>query len=323
MPQTTQDIEIRSEEVQEILTAVPNWMIRWGNTAVFLFIIGLLAISWFVTYPDVILSQAIITTQQPPQKIFANISGKIDTLLIKDNERIATGSPMAIIENTANFEDVLYLKSIVDTIVLRKQGFKFPIEDIPILFLGDIDTHYANFENDYQRYLLNKKLKPYDNEAIANSSSLSQLHFRLKNLRTQKQLNKAELNLQAKELERDKKLFQKGVIAEKTYETSEATFLRAQSLFASGDASISQTLEAISNANKTARGTEINSTKEDIELLKKVFQSFNQLRSAIRNWERQYVLKSDIEGRVTILNFWSQNQTVKQGDLNIYGYPYK
>ena len=32
MPNNTQDIEIRSEEVQEILTHVPNWMIRWGNT---------------------------------------------------------------------------------------------------------------------------------------------------------------------------------------------------------------------------------------------------------------------------------------------------
>jgi multidrug resistance efflux pump len=314
MPPTTQHIEIRSEEVQEILTAVPHWMIRWGNTLVFIIVLGLLAISWLVSYPDIINSEAVITTLQPPQKIIANTSGKIDTLLIKDNDYVRKGSPLAVIENTANFEDVLFLKSIVDTITLKKQGFELPIEDIPILFLGDIDTYYANFENDYQQYTLNKKLKPYNNEAIANSSSLSQLRFRLKNLKIQKTLHQAELELKTKEFERDKSMYAKGVISLQRFETSEAAYLRAQNTYVSNDTSISQTLEAISNANKTARGTSINSTKEDIELLKKVFQSFSQLRNAIRNWESKYVLKSDIDGKVTILNFWNQNQTVNQGN---------
>jgi hypothetical protein len=31
MPNTIDDIELRSEEVQDILEAVPNWMIRYGN----------------------------------------------------------------------------------------------------------------------------------------------------------------------------------------------------------------------------------------------------------------------------------------------------
>lgn len=29
------NIELRSEEVQEILTRVPNWMIRWGSVLFF------------------------------------------------------------------------------------------------------------------------------------------------------------------------------------------------------------------------------------------------------------------------------------------------
>ncbi len=315
MPNTTQNIEIRSEEVQEILTAVPHWMIRWGNALILVLILGLLAISWFVHYPDVIPSEAVITTLQPPQKINAYTSGKIDTLLIRDNDPVGIGSPLAVIENTANFEDVLFLQSIVDTITLRKQDFNFPIDDIPILFLGDIDIYYASFENDYQRFILNKQLKPYSNEAIANSSSLSQLRFRLRNLKTQKSLHQAELDLKTKEFDRDKNMYSKGVISLHDFETSQAAYLRAQNTYASNDSAISQTLEAISNANKTARGTEINTTKENTELLKKVFHSFSQLRNAIRNWERKYVLKSDIQGRVTILNFWNQNQIVTQGDL--------
>ena len=39
----TTDLELRSEEVQEILTTPPSWMIRWGNLVIpnvfFLFLI--------------------------------------------------------------------------------------------------------------------------------------------------------------------------------------------------------------------------------------------------------------------------------------------
>ena len=39
-----QEREIRSENIQEILSYVPNWMIRWGNTLFLLLIIMLLFI---------------------------------------------------------------------------------------------------------------------------------------------------------------------------------------------------------------------------------------------------------------------------------------
>ena len=47
--------QIRSDEVQEIISAVPNWMIRWGITLIFGLIVMLIALSWFIKYPDIIL----------------------------------------------------------------------------------------------------------------------------------------------------------------------------------------------------------------------------------------------------------------------------
>ena len=49
------NIELRSEEVQEILTEVPHWMIRWGNVLFLGLILLIILISWFVKYRDVIL----------------------------------------------------------------------------------------------------------------------------------------------------------------------------------------------------------------------------------------------------------------------------
>ncbi|MGB3342838.1 MAG: hypothetical protein WBA61_02910 [Aequorivita sp.] len=156
MPNKLDKIELRSEEVQEILTKVPHWMIRWGNVLFLSLIILLLVMTWFIKYPDIIASKAIITTQIPPQKEYAKITGKLSKILVKDNETVTKDEPLAILENTATYQDVLLLQSIIDTIKINNKSFDFPIENIPVLFLGEVDSDYALFENSYLQYALKK-----------------------------------------------------------------------------------------------------------------------------------------------------------------------
>lgn len=309
------NIELRSEEVQEILTKVPHWMIRWGNVLFLSLILLLLLISWFVKYPDIIVSEATITTQIPPQKEYAKTSGKLEAVLVNDNQEVDAYQPLAIIENTANYQDVFKLKTIVDTIKVNNIAFKFPIDSIPLLFLGDIETQYALFENSYIQYQLNKDLQPFSNEALANKLSISELNRRLRNLQLQKDINKTELEFKQKDLQRHKTLFEKGVISAQDYENKQLEFTQAERNFQNFEASISQMREAISNAHKTSKGTEINRVKEEMTLLKNVIQSFNQLKKAIKDWEYRYVLKSNIQGKLSFLNVWNTNQNVNQGDL--------
>ena len=266
-------------------------------------------------YPDVLSTQAVITSELPPQKTFAQITGKIDTILTKDSQSIKKGDVLSVLENTANFQHVQLLKSIVDTIKLNNKSFTFPLEELPLLFLGEIDTEFALFENSYIQYQLNKKLKPFSNEQSGNSFSKAQLYARLKTLETQKKINQSELTFQKKELERQQHLFDKGVIAKQTLESKEINYLQAKRNFANMDASISQTREAISNTKTNEISTSINQTKEEISLLKNVFQSYNQLKRAIINWERTYAIVSDINGKVAFSKLWTENQIVNQGDL--------
>lgn len=307
-------LELRSEEVQEILTKIPHWMIRWGNVLFLSLIILLLIMSWFIKYPDIITSKAIITTQIPPQKVFAKITGKLDRILVKDNETVAEKQPLAILENTANYQDVLLIQSIFDTLKIDNKSFDFPIKNMPILFLGEVDPDYALFENSYLQYALNKDLKPFSNEAMANRFSLSELNTRLDNMKSQKELNQAELAFKKKDLERNQTLHDKGVISAMEFESKQLDYLQAERNYANMTASISQLREAISNANSTSRSTEINRTKENITLLKNVIQSFNQLKTSLKDWELRYLLKSDMDGKVSFQKPWAANQTVSQGD---------
>ncbi len=309
------NIELRSEEVQDILTKVPNWMIRWGSSLFLVLIILLLLISWFVKYPDIITSESLITTETPPQKEFAKITGKLEIILVRDNDNVVINQPLAILENTANYKDVFILKAIIDTLKVDTKSFKFPFDSLPVLFLGDIDAQYALFENSYIQYKLNKELQPFSNEAFANKVSISELKRRLKNLESQKTISKTELEFKAKDLKRNEALFKKGIISEQDYENKQLDYARTKRNYQSFETSISQIKENISNANKNSRGTEINKVKEEMTLLKNVIQSFNQLKKALKDWEQQYVLQSNINGKVSFLNYWNENQTVNQGDL--------
>ncbi|SNR14278.1 HlyD family secretion protein [Tenacibaculum jejuense] len=315
MPQNSQDTEIRSEEVQEILNKVPSWMIRYGNMLILLLIIILLFISWFVKYPDVIKTQVMVTTAIPPEKIYAKNSGKFEVLLANEGTEVKEGEVLAVIKNSASYKDVLFLKSVVDTIEFHNEEFNFPLDDIPVLNLGDINSSFSQFENDYQEYLLNKDLAPFKSQVIASQVSVIEAKRRLQNMLYQKELSKKELEFKKTDLKRSTQMFEKGVISAKEMEQREVEFIQAERGYANMEASILQIRELINSSSQNLDDTSIKKTQNDKSLQKRAKQSFLLLKKAISDWENNYALTTSISGKVSFLSFWSKNQNVKTGDL--------
>lgn len=48
----TDNLHLRSEEVQEIIATPPAWLVRWGITIVFILICLVLFLSFLIKYPD-------------------------------------------------------------------------------------------------------------------------------------------------------------------------------------------------------------------------------------------------------------------------------
>ena len=315
MPENHQDLDIRSEVVQEILTQIPHWMIRWGNLLFLVLILLVLGLSWFIKYPDKVVSEAVITTEVPPQKEYAKVNGKIEVIFVTDNQQVQRNTPLAILENTANYQDIFKLRKIVDTLTVTGKSFFFPIDALETPALGEVETQYALFETAYMQYVLNKQLRPFSNESTANLAAISETSHRLENLKSQRVIKEKELALAETNLNRQMELLDQGVISTQDYENQQLQYAQAELSFKNYEASVSQLNETLSNARKALRGTEINRINEEAALLKNVLQSFSQLKRSIKDWERQYVLKSNIDGNVSFLNFWNINQTVQQGDL--------
>lgn len=316
MENFNEELNIYSEEVKDVLSKPPKTLFRWGNTILLIFIIIIFMLSWLIKYPDIVVAKAILTTEIPPQKEFAIVSGKIDSLFVKNYQEVTKNTPLAIIENTANYKDVMYLKSILDTLKVNPLvSFYLPIDKMPILFLGDIENQFSLFENSYIQYVLNKESQSFLNDDLANTFSISQLRYRLKTIINQKKLNKEEVSFKKKDLDRSEKLFSKGVISTQELENKKLEYLQTERSFKNLNVSISQIRENISNTVNFKKQTTINNTRNEINLLKGVIQSLDKLKRAIKEWELKYLFKSNINGTVSFMKIWNKNQTINNGDF--------
>ncbi len=306
------EIELRSEEVQDILTKIPHWIIRWGSLVVLIILLLLFLVSWMVKYPDIITTEIIITTQIPPEKLEAKTSGKIQTILIDDKAIVNVNTPLAVIENSANYKDVFLLKVITDTISLTNS--KFPFDKLQAAQLGEIENSFAMFQKEYIASELNKQLQPYKVESSAQNFEAKQLSDRLQLLEGQKEINQSELQLLKTDVERYEKLFKKGVISAQEIEKQRLIYLQAEKNYKSLLSSISQLKSSLNELNRSSKTTIINESTTSINLERSVMQSFYQLKKAIKDWELNYVFRSSVKGTVSFLQIWSENQTINAGE---------
>lgn len=316
MPEN-RNIELRSEEVQEILTRIPHWMIRWGNLFILIALLIVFFMSWLIKYPDIISAEVIITTNVPPEKLIARTSGKIQAIFIEDKKLIAKQTPLAVIQNAADYNDVFLLKSCLDTINLENDNVVFPFHLFQNMQLGELENPFATFEKNYILNQLNQKLKPFENEKKALKLEDYQIRERLWILRQQKKINEEELVLKRNELDRVESLYRKGVLTLQEFENKKLEFIQNEKNFKSLLSNISQLKSVLISNDKTINSTIINEEKELFSLENNAKQSFLFLKKSLADWELNFVLKSSISGQVTFLKYWKENQTITSGE-NIF-----
>jgi len=58
-------LEKSSDGIQEILSATPHGIVRWGNTVIFIILAALLYLSWYAQYPFTVSSRITVTISAP------------------------------------------------------------------------------------------------------------------------------------------------------------------------------------------------------------------------------------------------------------------
>lgn len=307
-------IELRSESVQDILTQPPHWMIRWGNSVIFIILIMVLIMSWFIKYPEFVPAPIIVTSQEPPEKLQARVNSKIEKILIKDHQEVRKNDVLMVLQSTANYQDVLKLRKLIDSIA-PDQMFSFPIGETSGFRLGELQGDYNQFSKAFQDEKLFTKLQPYAPENLAANQSLSEYKGRIATLEQQRNLEKVKYELTKKNYQRSQNLYDQGVIAAMELENEKIKFLQEEQNLKNITISLSQLQEGISNLNKTKSAANINSEKDKSNYSSQMLQLFEQLRKSLKQWEQNYLIISSTDGMVSFQQFFGENQFVKSGEV--------
>ena len=108
------DLNLRSDEVQEVLGSVPPWILRYGIAFLGVTFFILLLCCYFIKYPEVISTEVAIMTMSPPIRVRAHQSGRIHYLLGQGRQIVSKGQVIGVMEDPASYEDVRTLKLLME-----------------------------------------------------------------------------------------------------------------------------------------------------------------------------------------------------------------
>ncbi len=311
------DIEVRSEEVQEILSHVPNWIIRWGMGIIFFVILTLFISSWFIKYPDVISARVKLTTTIPPVHLVAHSSGRID-LREKDKNFVKKDDILGIIENPAKIDDMLY---VIEFIKERKAYiYQSSLEPEKLLIntqldLGIIQSSFLAFTSTVEEARRHKSLAIHQNQRQDLKEKIS-YHKRLNDkINNQILLLKAELVISREAYINDSSFYSLNrSVSKREMNNTKVTYLSNKRNLEALEASFIQNTIQISELENQLNISVRDQLKIEDQLRNRIIESFEQLESDIQDWKQRFLLTSPIDGQISFSKFWSDNQYVRQGE---------
>jgi len=90
-------VDRHTEDMQEIISKVPSWILRWGIMFFFGVLLMTVAISVFVRYPDTIKGGLRLESSGIASPVIATAAGRITKLFVKQGATIKQGQPLATI----------------------------------------------------------------------------------------------------------------------------------------------------------------------------------------------------------------------------------
>lgn len=311
--------ELHSEEVNEIISRPPHWLVSWGITLFLAIFMVLLSGCWFIKYPDIVSASFTLTATEAPRTVVVKTEGRLLKLLVKDGQFVKQGEVLAYSESTAEPDQVLRLAISIENfsnlIAQRRWDLVNEFHTNNFSRLGELQNDFQTFTQKLAElkaflaggfYLQKRKL------LIDDVKDLEDLE---KNLAEQFDLQKRDFELGQDEFYVQEKLHKDKVIATLDFKKEKAKLLSRE-----------MPLKNLSSAMIQNRSAQTGKQKEIIELdnaiaeNKKGFQQALQtLQSSIESWKQRYVLIAPVAGRVSFSAPWQEQQHLTSGQelLNV------
>ena len=313
MEDKRQEIELRSEEFNEVLSTVPAWIICCGITMTACVVLMLLVGSAVFKYPDIISSTVTLTGTTPVSAVVARSSGKLQELYVENNQKVKANALLAVIENPAKTEDIIRLKELLqqaesnlDTIALVPSGQ---------LQLGSLQSLYSSFYLSMSEYRQFRELAYHLKKVDLVKVRIVKNEVYYTNMLKQKELSVAQAKIAHQQYARDSLLGVKGLVSKEAVEESYSRYLQSSLSAENMDRSLENLQIQLAQMKESLYDTEYQYLDQRNKLETQLRSLINQLRAEIDAWEINYALITPVDGEITLTQYWTNNQNVTAGNI--------
>lgn len=297
-----QDLEIRSEEVHEIIGQVPGGLVRWGITVIFLVMLALLGVTWFIKYPDLLTAPVVITTTPAPVNLVARTSGRIQ-LLKPDQSTCQAGEIVGVIQSNANLQAVLQLEKQI-------------VNELPISFIGsvgELQLYLSAFTQAQVSLNVFTETAAFDKQIEQLMKQLATYKKLNKALLAQQQLAKQELKLALQKFKTDSILFEQKVTAALDFNAAKTTWLQQQRNVRNLETGLINNELQADQLHQQVTNLQLQKVEQEQKLTLSVANARQELLSQLARWKEAYLLTAPITGHVAYLGFLENDFNVEAG----------
>lgn len=299
-------LEEHSDYSREVLEKTPSWIVTWGNSIFFIFITVLFFISWMIKYPDIISTQVEVTSQHPPVYLVSRTSGKVNELNVLDGSEVKKDSWLAIIENPAKTSDIRKIDSLLN--------HYSDIKTIPAplnLKLGEVQSYYNEFIKALNQYRYFNTFNPQLVGISSNQDRINKVNNVQGEFNSQKEIARKEYEVKKKEYNRNKDLFEQGVISKNEFEKSQIELLQTENKYKSYNSNISNLESDKSIIKKENVDLSLQKENQKIELSTNLENAAQELKAQILAWKNKYLIEAPTDGKINFFDIWQKDQYVK------------
>ncbi|HLP39496.1 HlyD family efflux transporter periplasmic adaptor subunit [Lacibacter sp.] len=310
---TIQHQQLLSNEVQEIISYQPHWIIRKGNLLFFFVFVFILATTFFIQYPDIIRASGRLAAIDGPKHAIARTDGKIEQLLVSNEENVVEGQPLAFLQSNAKHNEVLLLNNWItssEKIIAGDSLQQFINAPLPLFFsLGELQADYEQFRIQWKELRDALGNGYYQKKQQAVVVDLNLLQQQREGLLAQNSLLDSDFVLQQQEYKAKELLTSQKVLAPLELNQEKGKLLQKK-----------QGLEQMNSQLLSNSINSHNKTKELLELDKYVFDLKIKFQSALfvlkantQEWIKQFVITAPQSGQLYYTGFLQENQFVSSG----------
>jgi multidrug resistance efflux pump len=292
-------IELKSEPMNEMLSHPPSWIVRSGNTLFFILLLIAGLLSWIIEYPDEIEGEVMVSTIEPPIELTNQLYIQLKKVNVLDQAIVKKGQILAEFDNRAYSEDIYQAQTELDTLSEKQLSLNKILTPLSQLNrLGAFQNQWSELKlkiDEWNRLqkddLLNMKVK----------SLLQEITYRqrLQTISSRKiKLSEKEYSLIQKELESSERLIKENAISKQSMNQDRK--------------SETQAMQSVQNQKEqyVQNLIQLNSLKKEISLLKhdvavqeektksEIQLSVVSLQNNLKDWEKSSIWIAPCDGRI-------------------------